>query len=272
MEPIDLAVADFIDALSRDLAALFTRNGAAKTIVSRNREPRESANSDFAWWSCPLSIDQAFSVYLGALPELWKEMDEGASNSPVEEQPLQAWFTGLADSIQKIAGIRFGSKVICTNAGWSEKPPDGWPTAGLEIAREGRGSRTMSIAVSPELAIALRKRQESARIGEARPDQHFGNDSEAGPRNVLLEVEMPVSVSFGYTRMRMKDVLSLTTGSIVTLDRELGDQVEVRVNNCVIALGEVVAVDGNYGVRIQTVVAARAGPGVRGALSERGLI
>jgi flagellar motor switch protein FliN/FliY len=48
----------------------------------------------------------------------------------------------------------------------------------------------------------------------------------------------------------MKDLLALASGSIVDLDQQLSDDVEIRVNNCVIAHGEVVAVDGNYGVRI----------------------
>jgi flagellar motor switch protein FliN len=51
----------------------------------------------------------------------------------------------------------------------------------------------------------------------------------------------------------MKDVLKLTTGSIVELNRGIGDPVEVLVNHCLIARGEVVVVDGNYGIRIQEI-------------------
>ena len=50
--------------------------------------------------------------------------------------------------------------------------------------------------------------------------------------------------------MRLKDLLNLSNGSVVELDQMLDEEVEVRVNNCVIAYGEVVAVDGNYAVRI----------------------
>jgi len=52
----------------------------------------------------------------------------------------------------------------------------------------------------------------------------------------------------------MKDLLGLTHGSVVELDEHLNEEVEVRVNNCVIAYGELVAVDGNYGVRIARMV------------------
>jgi flagellar motor switch protein FliN/FliY len=67
-------------------------------------------------------------------------------------------------------------------------------------------------------------------------------------------VELPVSVSFGRARVPLKDVLKLTSGSIVELNRSVSDPVEVIVNNCVIARGEVVVVDGNYGIRIQEIL------------------
>lgn len=68
--------------------------------------------------------------------------------------------------------------------------------------------------------------------------------------DLLLEVALPVAVSFGRTSLQIREVLKLSTGSIVELDRFITDPVEVIVNDCVIARGEVVVVDGNYGVRI----------------------
>jgi flagellar motor switch protein FliN/FliY len=70
------------------------------------------------------------------------------------------------------------------------------------------------------------------------------------PKNfdLLLDVEMPVSVSFGRAHMPLKDVLKLTTGSILELDRTISEPVEVIVDNCAIARGEVVVVEGNFGV------------------------
>jgi flagellar motor switch protein FliN/FliY len=49
-------------------------------------------------------------------------------------------------------------------------------------------------------------------------------------------------------------VLKLNSGSIVELNRAVSEPVEVIVNNCVIARGEVVVVEGNYGVRIRHIV------------------
>ncbi|MEO5924319.1 MAG: flagellar motor switch protein FliN [Bryobacteraceae bacterium] len=71
--------------------------------------------------------------------------------------------------------------------------------------------------------------------------------------DLLLDVELPVSVSFGHAQVPLKDVLKLTTGSIVELSRAVVEPVDIVVNNCVIAKGEVVVVEGNFGVRIQQV-------------------
>ena len=71
---------------------------------------------------------------------------------------------------------------------------------------------------------------------------------------LLLEVELPVSVSFGRTQLAIKEAIKLTTGSIVELNRSVSEPVDIIVNNCVIARGEVVVVEGNYGVRIDHIM------------------
>lgn len=70
----------------------------------------------------------------------------------------------------------------------------------------------------------------------------------------ILDVELPVTVSIGGTQLPLREVLKLTTGSIVELDRLITDPVDILVNKCIIARGEVVVIEGNYGVRILQVV------------------
>jgi flagellar motor switch protein FliN/FliY len=82
--------------------------------------------------------------------------------------------------------------------------------------------------------------------------------------SVLLDVQLPVSISFGRTYMPLKEVMKLTSGSAVELDRKPDDAVEVIVNNCVIARGEVVVVEGNYGVRITEIISREQRMALRG--------
>jgi flagellar motor switch protein FliN len=72
--------------------------------------------------------------------------------------------------------------------------------------------------------------------------------------DLLLGVHLPVSVSFGKTSLMVKEVLKLTTGSIVELNRIVTEPVDIIVNNCIIARGDVVVVSGNYGVRVREIV------------------
>jgi flagellar motor switch protein FliN/FliY len=71
---------------------------------------------------------------------------------------------------------------------------------------------------------------------------------------VLLDESVRVSVVFGHTSLPLQKIVKLTTGSVLELGGSLRQPVEIVVNNRVIASGEVVVVEGNYGVRILTVV------------------
>lgn len=75
-------------------------------------------------------------------------------------------------------------------------------------------------------------------------------DWEPKRKGLLDDVEVPLSISFGKTQLPLRDVLKLGTGSIIELDRTISDPVDIVVNNRIVARGEVVVIDGNYGVRV----------------------
>jgi len=136
----------------------------------------------------------------------------------------------------------------------------GW--IALELTFSG-GAATLyagpNAAFIDALTAAGEGAAESAAKEPADEAQEAAGDAAGASKtfDLLLDVEMPVSVSFGRAKVPLKDVLKLTTGSIVELNRSLIEPVEVIVNNCVIARGEVVVVEGNFGVRIQQVVSRR---------------
>jgi len=74
----------------------------------------------------------------------------------------------------------------------------------------------------------------------------------------ILDIELPVVLNFGQTQMLLKDVLQFSAGSIIQLDRTVDEPVYLMVNNKVIALGDVVIVDGNYGIRITEIESTAA--------------
>ena len=70
---------------------------------------------------------------------------------------------------------------------------------------------------------------------------------------VLKDIELPVTLRFGTTRMTLQDLTSLNTGSVIEFDGGLNDPVEVLVNGRVIARGEAVIVQDSYAVRISEI-------------------
>ncbi|MBR0061885.1 MAG: flagellar motor switch phosphatase FliY [Selenomonadaceae bacterium] len=68
--------------------------------------------------------------------------------------------------------------------------------------------------------------------------------------NLILDVPLQVTVELGRTKKTIREVLDLTTGSIVELDKLAGEPVEIHVNGHFLAKGEVVVIDENFGVRI----------------------
>ncbi len=72
--------------------------------------------------------------------------------------------------------------------------------------------------------------------------------------DMILDIELPVAVSLGKCKMRIKDVLKLGPGSLIELDRSAEDYVDLVVNGKVIARGEVVVVESNFALRIREIV------------------
>lgn len=68
--------------------------------------------------------------------------------------------------------------------------------------------------------------------------------------NLLMDIRMGLIVELGRAEMHLRDILKLTKGSIIELDRLSGEPVDLFVNNKLVARGEVVVIDDNFGLRI----------------------
>lgn len=72
--------------------------------------------------------------------------------------------------------------------------------------------------------------------------------------DMLMDVNLDVSVELGRTKMTVRQVLDLQHGSVVELERLAGDVVDVFVNDKLVARGEVVVVDDKFGVRVTELI------------------
>jgi len=81
--------------------------------------------------------------------------------------------------------------------------------------------------------------------------------------DALRDVEMRISVEVGGTRMPIRDILELHPGSVVELDRLVGEPVDVLVNGHRFAVGEVVVITDTFGVRITEILSPQQAEGER---------
>jgi len=75
-----------------------------------------------------------------------------------------------------------------------------------------------------------------------------------GSADVMLDVGVTLSLEVGRTTMSIRRLLQLAAGTVVELDRPAGEQLDVLVNNRIVAHGEVVMVNDRYGVRFTEAV------------------
>lgn len=75
--------------------------------------------------------------------------------------------------------------------------------------------------------------------------------------DLLLDIPLSVTVELGRTKQAIRDILNLSTGSIVELDKLAGEPVDILVNNKLIAKGEVVVIDENFGVRVTDIISQK---------------
>lgn len=80
------------------------------------------------------------------------------------------------------------------------------------------------------------------------------NKNEQRNLDILLDVPLQITVELGRTKRPIKDILDLSAGSIIELDKLAGEPVDILVNEKLIAKGEVVVIDENFGVRVTDII------------------
>lgn len=93
----------------------------------------------------------------------------------------------------------------------------------------------------------------SVSVGNCGEESLNLSDEEMKNIALIMDVKLPVRVRIGKKKMLLKDVLNMDIGSVIELNQLANDPLEILVDNHVIAQGEVVIVDGNFGVQITTI-------------------
>jgi flagellar motor switch protein FliN/FliY len=129
----------------------------------------------------------------------------------------------------------------------------------LQVTVGDDGSNRMSIRMhlTPVLteALTLHSQTETATASDENPGKNgLGKAiSEGVNLGMVMDVELNVTLRFGQRQLTLREVLDLTSGSVVELDRQVDEPVELLLDGVLIARGEAVVVDGNYGLRVTEV-------------------
>ncbi|GAB6167722.1 flagellar motor switch phosphatase FliY [Clostridium carnis] len=189
--------------------------------------------------------------------KIWKDIDETITDSITETEPIvQVCFDlsieGLVQSnMMQILPIPTAKKIVSIMMGEDDdikevaseivvnEPKEEYKFEEKTISTES----VKTIETPVEVNKASFEPLNQGTVGES----HKNID-------LILDVPLDISVVLGRTKKSIKDILNLSTGSLVELDKLAEEPVEVLVNGKKIAYGEVVVVDENFGVRITSIV------------------
>lgn len=260
-----------IDQWAEGLRQVLASMTDQKPEVQWQPAPASDASQDALWWEQQFSVGSGAGVWVAAPRATWEHAGtvtlKAAGIETVElAEARSTWLEILGQSLSAMArsiGSLLGREVTCENG--AEKAPVGQhESASVTISFPGSPVDPLSIVLSSKLLAMLAQGPGAGDKNDSHAADDMGGDEDDSHESLaatsisptmelLMDIELPVSISFGKTQLPMKDVLKLTTGSIVELNRAVNETVEVLVNHCLVARGEVVVVDGNYGVRIQQI-------------------
>ena len=187
----------------------------------------------------------------------------------VGEETLNTLLMSPEGALDPVDALRPALETVVVSLGQCALEPgvEGDPADALRaidggaVALVGAGGETLAligltlsataVAAAAAAATATASAQATAAAAAA------GAQSSGGPRrtmDLLRDVQMDVTVELGRTHMTVQDLLALTPGSVVELDRAAGSPADILVNGQLIARGEVVVVDEDYAIRITEIV------------------
>jgi len=188
----------------------------------------------------PFNASQDFSSdYKDALDELFRQF---AGTAAVALKP------------------RMGGEINLGLAGHEPGTSKAHLQRGYRVKSEGEVQFPLLILLNPDLGKSL------ASGPQAKPAQQVETPAPPAPvtppaastssRNIelLLDVELPVSLRFGKSEMPLSGILELSPGSVVELDQRIVEPVELLVGGKIVAQGEVVVLDGYYALRVTEVL------------------
>lgn len=205
----------YISAWIARVTELISRQTGTLPAVRQLDGTAPEQGSKPLWWSCS-DAERGVDLFVGAAETSWQALGQWLRSSVTEQRTHGA----KADYLNFLR--------------------DSFGLGGGEITRapRARDASCIEIEIPGEDPVRLQF------VAEPR-----GSKS-AASRGSLLDIELPVTMRLGKARRLLGELLEVKPGAVIEFDRRLNDPVELVVNGRMVARGEAVMVNGNYGIRI----------------------
>jgi flagellar motor switch protein FliN len=182
---------------------------------------------------------------------------------PMSESPTPGGLTGeqknvVGEFLRQVAAV----VVTAAKARWGEiqlrvevgAAAPSWPTAAsfwVQAGEDGPAGIVLEFSLSASFVAELRAEKNVP----ATPGESSGSvpAAEMGALGLLMDVRLTMTMRFGSRQLRLREVLELSPGAVVELDRKVQEPVDLLLEGRLVARGEVVVIDGSYGLRVTDV-------------------
>jgi flagellar motor switch protein FliN len=204
----------------------------------------ESATEEWAW----IGASEAAWSALAADPNATASRDD-ARNTYIEilTQSLTGTADLLSNEFQKKMKCGKGEIESVSTLGAGER-------IAVSIAMRGKELPPMVVAIGPGLTQYLSVSPPSQAQDQASKERPPVTQNISPRLDRIIDLQLPFSVVLGRAVLPIRDVIRLTTGSLVELDHTVDEPVELRIRGAVVARCDVVTVGPNYGLRIREII------------------
>lgn len=255
----------FLDAVRKATSEVFSQAlSASWSVEIDTREDAQTPDASALCFQISLSgglrgealiqVGPADALLL-AQKFLAESVDPSQELSPERKEALQELLRQMAGSVATALKSMFGeTKLEVTGV---DTPTWQGVTVTLLASDTDSSKLPLCLRLSSELLASV----SSTKSADSAPALASGEASAALTHepnfDLLLGVNLNLTLRFGQRVLPLREILDLTSGSVIELDREVQEPADLLLGDKLIARGEVVIVDGNYGLRITEVVDAR---------------
>jgi flagellar motor switch protein FliN/FliY len=250
------------DLLSQTLASPWTVE-----IKAEEEIPPSDESAPLCFGLSPsgsLAGNAAFKLLLGDARSLGQKLlkEPADASSELNAEHKQA-IEGLLRKVAEQSAVALTSQYGAVSLQVSSIDAPTWPAVTVLLVASGGPAGTLSVQVkfSNELVAALPVQGET--LSPPPPEAPLAVDSNL---DLLLGVDLSLTLRFGQRTLTLREILDLSSGSVIELDRRVQEPADLLLGDKLIARGEVVIVDSNYGLRI-TEVCDTQHQAAKGALS-----